>query len=204
MAQKNKAMIGRMGQQRGRVRSVGAIGGARGARFPGNGAARPGALNFLQAPGFGLRPGGPVGGPAMNPVFGGAPPRHVRNPLPTRELEAVGGPGGQPGGRIITTSDTPGEPGYVAPDPYAPPGSVPQVITEPSGRGAGFTQTGGAADQIQFGPAPKPVNGYIPLGNGMWLDPQTGSVLGGFGGPPAPSFSGGGGGGGGGGRSVVM
>lgn len=180
--QGRKATVGRLGQTRGRVRSMGAIGGARGARFPGNGMARPGALNFLQAADFGLRAiDGPGGfglrqGPEMSP-FGGPIQRHVSNPLPSSALEgpnAQGGPTGPlpvqaPPVQAPSIPDAQLEASLV-PAPGPPQVDSPdrgEIITTTSGRGAGYTSTANAM-------TPK----LIPLGGGQYLDPSTGYIHG--------------------------
>lgn len=164
MAQNRKAFVGKVGQERGRVRSMGAIGGARGARFPGNGAARPGALSFLQAPGYGMRAidGTSVGrgqGPEMIPSSPFGPLRHVSNPLPTQALP------GQPG------STVPGIPNYTVPaqDPGVGPAPVPDWAQQAQAQGKQVIDYGPKADD---GPR------LIPLGGGQWFDPSTGQIHG--------------------------
>lgn len=181
MAQNQKAFVGKLGQARGRVRSIGAIGGARGARFPGNGAARPGALNFLQAPGFGLQPGDQWrGGPEMRPSSPVGPPRHVSNPLPSQPLFGPSAQGAPPQGpglsqappQAPTIPDAQLEASLVpAPTPQMDSPDRGEIITAPSGRGAGYTNTAGAM-------TPK----WVPLGGGQYLDPSTGYIYGAGGG----------------------
>lgn len=173
LAQRNKAMIGKLGQDRGRVRSVGAIGGA---RFAQNGAARPGALSFLQPRGpgrFGLNPVRPVGGPQMNPVFGGAPPRHVSNPLPSAPLEGgIRGPEPQ-----MTNQALPPNMQIEGIAPDAPVISsipdTPQTISAP--QQSGMIQ--GTAPDTSFLNTVGP-SGLIPLGGGRYLNLSTGQIHG--------------------------
>lgn len=175
LAQRNKAMVGKLGQDRGRVRSMGAIGGARGARFAQNGAARPGALSFLQPRGpgrFGLNPVRPVGGPQMNPVFGGAPPRHVSNPLPSRPLEGgIRGPEPQ-----MTNEQLPPNLQLEGIAPDAPViSSVADNPTMISGPQPGMIQ--GTAPNTSFLQTVGP-SGLIPLGGGRYLNLTTGQIHG--------------------------
>jgi hypothetical protein len=159
MSQSNKARVGKLGQRFGQVRSVGAIGGARGARIAGNGMARPGALNFLQGPGFGLTRPGPVGGPSMHAASAAfAAPRHVSNPLPTMPL-----PGDPPAGGPIGAN-----PGMAVGVPGAE-GPVPGSWVEDTLADGSYTDT------VSFQPA----NGLVPLGGGRYLDPATGTIHGG-------------------------
>ena len=184
LAQNNKALIGKLGQNRGRVRSMGAVGGARGARIAANGAPRPGALNFLPGRGFGLRVGGPVGGPAMHPVFGAAPPRHAAAQLPTRTLpggptptipnpnqgnidwvqEQMAAAGLDPSTAISSPAPTmgggPAQPGMIGPE-VGPDMSFLNTVAPDS-----FTQL-------------QTSGGLIPLGGGRYMDPTTGVIHGG-------------------------
>ncbi len=179
MAEKNKALIGKLGQNRGQVRSVGAIGGARGARIPQNGSARPGGLNFLQPRGFGLGNGGAA--PAMNPVFGGGMNRHVSNPLPSQSLEAP----------------------LPEPPPWQGPGQGTNSMLPPDrqleGLGPDDPVISSFFDQPQtiqatpYNPATETygaslsAGGLIPLGGGRYFNPATGTIHGG-GGPMPRSY----------------
>lgn len=188
-SQRSKAVVGKSGQARGRVRSVGAVGGARGARIAANGAARPGALNFLQGPGFGLRaPGLDKQGPEMHPVLAGGPPRHVRGPLPSKPLEYTVAPGQDPNFPLGAVADP--TPGYGFPD-----GNVPVHDPNPP---EGMSIWGVPLSPAPSAPAPLAGvgssgrnAGLIPLGGGQYLDPSTGRIVG-----TGARPSGGGGGGG--------
>ena len=183
MAQGSKAIVGKLGQDRGRVRSMGVIGGARGARFPGNGQARPGALNFLQAPGFGMHARDAGRGPEMNPLSGPIGPRHVSGPLPSQPLEQgwsatnpMPGSLGQNPNPLAGTPDT--TPGYGLPD-----GTIPENYNP--NPDPGMSIWGVPLDQGPQGPGAMAGvgssganSGLIPLGGGQYLDPRTGVIHG--------------------------
>lgn len=188
-AQRVKGAVGRTGAPLGRVRSVGAIGGARGARIARG--ARPGALNFLQAPGFGrgLKVGAMMShGPDMLPAQAIGLIRHASNPLPSTSLPgpAQGSwtaenpmPGnlGQNPNPLAGTPDP--TPGYGLPDGTVPANYNPNP--DP-----GMSVWGVPLDQGASEPAPLAGvgssgrnAGLIPLGGGQYLDPKTGYIVGG-------------------------
>jgi hypothetical protein len=176
---RSKAMVGKLGQSRGRVRSMGAIGGARGARIASG--ARPGALNFLQQPGFGLRARDMGRGPEMRQAGAPGLVRHASNPLPSQALPGpytgqnpMPGNLGQNPNPLAGTPDT--TPGYGLPDGIVPENYNPNP--DP-----GMSVWGVPLDQGPQGLPPGPTgvgssSGLIPLGGGQYLDPATGQLFG--------------------------
>ena len=151
--QRAQGFARRAGTAFGRVRSAGPRGA--GIRIAQNGAARPGALSFLQASGF--LAGRSEHGPAMRPVMPQFRDHHAPTALPTEHLGDAPLPTPPDVGPHIPTPADVG--------PHIPtPADVGPYIALPTNAPPGTT------------------NGLVPLGGGRYFDPATGVIHGGGGG----------------------